>query len=272
MNKRFLFSLSFFLLIGSGASAELTPDVLSAIAEKITVRRLEPCGSDEPALACAERMFDALKDYRYAVNDADKLLPLNFLIRYRNYQAMDGITTDADKEAFIRRYKEATGFPDLKEVSARIRRSYYEAVEETSKELNEREHTDKYTVLFAGFAPGGYLGNDVALPGDELELPYVIIKGDGNDDFAVAERFLSLLLSKTDYRLIPYMLYLGRKDFSERQRSLLYEGRVPRIYTKGLLLRQLTAVDEKSRELLKDGGYEEYRRLKYETVSDVKDM
>lgn len=149
-------------------------------------------------------------------------------IRENNLAFLDRVDYSSDKRQFIRHYQELTGFPNLHEVSRRIKRTFVNAVEQSERDLIY----SKYDVLVAGYDGVCSVGRGKAFPGSDLDKAYVILRGTGysSDDNDVVNEFKGKLWNNTDQRILSY-----NHD----------EAAFPQVYTRDQIEKLTKAVDEK---------------------------
>ncbi|MBO5447439.1 hypothetical protein J6A34_08035 [bacterium] len=167
-------------------------------------------------------------------------------IRENNLAFLDRLDYSSDKRQFIRHYQELTGFPNLHEVSRRIKRTFVNAVEQSERELAN----SKYNVLVAGYDGVCSVGRGKAFPGSDLDKAYVILRGTGysSDDIDVVNEFRGKLWANTDQRLLSY-----NHD----------EAAFPQVYTREQIERLTKAIDDK------DAAKRYRQKLTYELRSSV---
>ena len=149
-------------------------------------------------------------------------------IREENLAFLDRVNYSSDKRQFIRHYQDLTGFPNLQEVSRRIKKSFVSAVEQSEREL----YYSKYDVLLAGYDGVCSVGRGKAFPGSDLDKAYVILKGTGysSEDNEIVNAFKGKLWANTDQRILSY-----NHD----------DAAFPQVYTKEQIERLTKAVDDK---------------------------
>lgn len=167
-------------------------------------------------------------------------------IREGNLAFLDRLDYSSDKRQFIRHYQELTGFPNLHEVSRRIKRTFVNAVEQSERDLSH----GKYDVLVAGYDGVCSVGRGKAFPGSDLDKAYVILRGTGysSDDIDAVNEFRGKLWQNTDQRLLSY-----NHD----------EAAFPQVYTREQIEKLTKAVDDK------DAPNRYRQKLTYELRSSV---
>ncbi len=165
-------------------------------------------------------------------------------IRKNNLSFLDRITSIEEQKKFINHYKEVTGFPNLTEVSERIKIEFVKALIKGSQELNEQygKGENYYDVVQAGYDGVCSVGRHKALPGSDLDKAYVIIKGHGDGD----------VKDKRDVDLFKSEIWYGTD-----QRILSYNhdmAAFPQVYTERQFTKLLNAADNKCIELWKNNG------------------
>jgi len=121
--------------------------------------------------------------------------------RKENLSFLDKITTTRGKKAFIRKYKELTGFPDLAKVSKKIENEFCKSIDKMSKEIGLYNGL----IIRAGYNSTCSVGKGSAFPGSDLDGAYVILQGcNPLYDDRLVEEAKGYLWNATDQRLLSY--------------------------------------------------------------------
>ena len=177
----------------------------------------------------AIRLYSQLRSGNYLDIGDDKFDFYNCnRIREENLSFHDRVNYSSDKRQFINHYEELTGFPNLQEVSRRIKREFLRAVEQSQRDLSY----SKYDVLLAGYDGVCSVGRGKAFPGSDLDKAYVILRGTGwsYEEGELVDKFKGKLWENTDQRILSY-----NHD----------DAAFPQVYTKEQIERLTKAVDEK---------------------------
>ncbi len=165
-------------------------------------------------------------------------------IRKKNLEFLDRITSVAEQKKFISYYKELTGFPNLAEVSERIKIAFVSALMTASEQLSIEDKAGKgyYQVVQAGYDGVCSVGRHKALPGSDLDKAYVIIKGHGDggvQDKKDVDLFKGKIWYNTDQRILSY-----NHD----------SAAFPQVYTEQQFKKLIDAADKKCQEIWKKKG------------------
>ncbi len=150
----------------------------------------------------AIRAYDCLREGKYLDIHDDNYNPENKEIREANLAFLDNLYTESDRQKFIEHYQKITGFPDLAEVSRKIENEYADSIRRTSQALNSPE----YLCISAGFDGTCSVGKRRALPGSDVDKPFIILRGTDNavKNELIVNKFKGELWKNTDQRLVSY--------------------------------------------------------------------
>ena len=137
-------------------------------------------------------------------------------IRKDNYSFLDKLSSYVDKSAFIEKFCEFTKFPNIREVSEKIDRTFKDCLSNISRNLNGYGYDTTYTVVDSGYDPTCSVGLKKALPGSDLDKGYIILQGNGYNDEEVVNKFKGELWNNLDQRIV----------------SLNHPDTFPAVYTK----------------------------------------
>lgn len=194
----------------------------------------------------AIKIYEEFKCGNYLDIGEDKTsFGYNNYMRKKNLSFLDRVTNTEEKRRFIDYFKDLTGFPNLYDVSEKIKTEFVSAVGKSSEKLNSDNYTNRFDVLQAGYDGICSVGRHKALPGSDLDKAYVIIRGSGYDDVdtELVNKFKGELWFNTDQRILSY-----NHD----------DAAFPQVYTITQLKKLLKAADEKTESM---GLIRRYRPL-----------
>ncbi len=181
----------------------------------------------------AIKVFEKFKLGNYLDIGDDKLdFAKNLAVRKQNLSFLNRVGGETEKKEFINYYKKLTGFPNLKEVSEKIKIEFVQTLMKVTEKLNGSTNSRRFDVIQAGYDGICSVGRHKALPGSDLDKAYVIIKGYGDikyDSYAVRD-FKWKLWDYTDQRILSY-----NHDAAA----------FPQVYTEAQFKALLTKADEK---------------------------
>ena len=129
-------------------------------------------------------------------------------IRKKNLSFLDKVKDVWEKDSFIDKYCEHTGFPDMKKVSSKILDEFCMAVNK-SKSLIYLENynlMDASKIIGFGYDGVSSVSRNTAFPGSDLDKAYVILKGSDNDfdNLMLVQNYKGKLWDNTDQTILSY--------------------------------------------------------------------
>lgn len=182
---------------------------------------------------CINNAYDAIKQWellrfaKYSDATTDCLYPESKKIRLQNYSFLDKLTSNKDKEIFVKEFKTVTGFPNLEETSQKILNEFTRATHKIANTFNEIfTDTKPAQIVASGYDYTSSVAQKLALPGSDLNNSYVILKGfdDPVKDAALCREFKSNLWDEVDQRLL----------------GINRENTMPMVYTQAQVHKNLT--------------------------------
>ena len=129
-------------------------------------------------------------------------------IRSSNLKVLNYLYTPKDKKYFIAAYEDYTGFPDMKEVSSRIKSEFVSASEKAQNILQKKypEYSSAYEIVAMGYDGVSSVAKETAFPGSDLDKAYVILKGSDDDleNEITVQNFKAELWKNTDQIILSY--------------------------------------------------------------------
>lgn len=145
-------------------------------------------------------------------------------IRAHNLSFLDRVTAASEKKKFIDYYKELTGFPNLNEVSERIKGEFVGAIKKAESILTQNAsysyngfmgstHLGSdpkiYSIIHAGYDGVCSVAKGRSLPGSDLDKAYVVIRGgrigyNNYIDTEAVNQFKGKIWENTDQRILSY--------------------------------------------------------------------
>lgn len=131
-------------------------------------------------------------------------------IRKKNLSFLDKVKDVWEKDAFIEKYCEHTGFPDMQKVSSNIKNAFVDAVS-TSKNIIQRQYGFSgnyvnFNVIGFGYDGISSVSRNTAFPGSDLDKAYVILQGNDDDSSneITVQNFKAELWDNTDQTILSY--------------------------------------------------------------------
>lgn len=176
-------------------------------------------------------------------------------IRKENLEFLDRVTSPTEKRKFINYYNNLTGFPNLAEVSSKIKTEFTNAVSKavtTAKYFSSLEKS--FDVVRAGYNDTCSVGRNRAFPGSDIDGAYIILRGTDNPeiDKSIIDSFKRHLWNSTDQRILSYN----------------HEAAFPQIYTMNQVEKLLSVVNEKTRNLNISADFSRFQNLMSHYHSD----
>ncbi len=145
----------------------------------------------------ALKYWEMLKSAKYLDAHTDNYT--NRMIRQENYSFLDKLTGYTDKSEFIRKFCEFTGFPNLRDISNKIERTFKECINRIAN-----SEYGAFDIVDSGYDPTCSVSLKKAFPGSDLDKGYVIIKGESSytNDTELVNQFKGKLWEQLDNRIV----------------------------------------------------------------------
>lgn len=152
-----------------------------------------------------KKNYDYFRNGVYLDMHDDAFAPANKEIRMKNFSFLDQINSSSNKIDFMDYFNSITKFPNLKKVSENIENEFIRMLKEKPLKLQDR----KFDVIVAGFDQNCSVGKKLALPGSDVDKPFVVLRGvfgenSTNKNKEIVDEFNTHLWTNTDQRILSY--------------------------------------------------------------------
>lgn len=198
----------------------------------------------------ALKSWENLKFAKYLDVHDDAFNASNKEIRKMNYSFLDKLTSYYDKSRFIEHFCEFTRFPNFKQVSEKMHKTFINCLKDISYAGSSRVTDSRYDILDAGYDPTCSLGLKKSFPGSDLDKGYVIIKGNDYDSInnSTIQNIKGELWHNLDQRIV----------------SLNHPNTAIDVFTEKQVLDMLNWLDEKH-QILERNNYLSTSKNKHST-------
>ena len=152
--------------------------------------------------------FERLKLGNYLDLNGDTKDEKARAIRKQNLSFLDKVKDVWEKDVFIDKYCEHTGFPDMQKVSSKILDEFQFAVDKSCAWVNIENPDLRESSKIIGFGYDGVssVSRNTAFPGSDLDKAYVILQGSNNDfdNHMLVQNYKGKLWENTDQIILSY--------------------------------------------------------------------